>query len=690
MKKNKNFYTVSKDYYAILGVSSRASIDEIKRAFEEKTYVDPEILEHYNNAKKTLHQQEQLLNKEKDDNAKKEMLHAIEESRQFISQIEEEDLKKDPEVIEAFTVLTNYRKEYDKAREKYLKKENKRADEKVRKHARKIYVLRKKLNKAEQKATRKGVKTTEDLDARLGVDSTASTQDIFVANKEALSVVGVDIEKVSEAYKVLSDKDKNKLYHTVVGYKKQYDTYKSSSEDAKLVKRIEEGYKPHFFSKEARIVLSAASVTVLAAAIIAGALGIAKLFGKNDKNSLKNQQTIESSIGSNESENVITIEPTIPTYDYTINSVSTINNEYLGEEHSINANTISQGASSLLSGTSSLLDNSGTITSSTGSSTNSNESENVNNLHTTTPSTGSNTDSNGSENIDNLDTTTPSVNDDVVTRKAEQLLTSLNNAHMVNVETGLPYEVDELKNMIRYMNGLYVPEDEQDIYYMYTSYINLCLSVWNTEINLLQVNYAGGEISFKSAIEEAAKNPIYINFVEAVNLNDSYGIEYAKWLQDHYYTMLYTTDPELYNKYYNEVWQSFAEITKGNGTTFTLDGITYTVTEEGLLQKGNTGVASLIMLWLFNLQQPNIKAPVQEKFYVNQQFISALEGDQNNYATTDEMIFFINPNCDISMGIDNASQPDDGQTWSDRVQSNMKGTAYEQLASRGNSFSNTR
>ena len=607
MKMNKKFYDESKNYYKVLGLSSEATQDEIRDAYRKLASADAEQVKNLNKLKENLKVVEETLKCAKtqeeikvSEEAKSEILDNIDEIEVYLSEIKE-----------AFVISTSYKDEYDKDRSKYLEKESKRTEDSVKGRTRKIYDARNKAIKTAEKANEMGININEDYYAILGVDSTATADELFDANKIALSKDDADIDKITEAYRVLIDPKKKKAYDNAREAKISYERYLQSKKDAILVERIEEGsIRPHLLSKKAKNIIGGTGVAVLAVVIIVGAFSLTKHFLKNSKNDSKGQTTIE-------------------------NNNDSVDNEILGNianiESLINIGNLAQMF------------------------------QNV---------------SNGVVDFDNyyafpLET--------IVTEKAEQLQTSLNNAGLVNIKTGLPYEKEELKNIIQYMNGLYIPKSEQDIYDMYTAYIDFVCTLACSEDLCYQINYAGGEKSFKEHIEERAKNPMFIDFVEAANLNDSYGIEYAKWLQDKFYTMLYTTDPKTYNALYNEVWQSFADIIVGNGATFTLDGETYKVTEDALLTKGNTGVASLVTLYLSNLQQPNKQVAINKKFYVKQQYLSANESEQDTYITIDQMINYINPYCEIENASDKVTKPYNGQTWGERLQSNMKAIAYEQF-----------
>ena len=283
----------------------------------------------------------------------------------------------------------------------------------------------------------------------------------------------------------------------------------------------------------------------------------------------------------------------------------------------------------------------------------------------------------------------------LVHQRAQTLADEYTNAGIINLNTGVPYTVDEVENILLYINGAYVPENEQDVYDMYTEWLNFICGPLNMESVIYQVNYRGGETSFQSIIEQNAANPKTFDLASAATYGQGNGYEYVEWLQTQYFKLLYATSEEEYNRIYSEVWQSWADIMKGNGYTFSVDKSEYTITEQELLQDQNIGIANQISFWLFNFEVfRNTKT--QEQFDVINKYISAVPEEQHDTVSIDEMFEYINAVCDQEAyinGIDYAVDDEDnslhtmvndvpGETWGVRVQSNTKAAALERLASK--------
>lgn len=323
---------------------------------------------------------------------------------------------------------------------------------------------------------------------------------------------------------------------------------------------------------------------------------------------------------------------------------------------------------------------------------------------------------NNNQENNNINNETPTtvfygdINDSQLVHERAQVLTSeLNNAGIINIGTGIPYSVEEIENIILYMNGAYVPTSEQDVYDMYTEFLNFVTGPLNLETFIYQVNYQAGETSFADIINQNAQNPKTFDLATAATYGNGVGGYYVQWLQDKYFELLYTTNEEDYNRIYSEVWQSYADIMKGNGYTFYVDKSAVTITEQELLQKGNIGVANQITFWLLNFE-PFRNTKTQEQYDVVNKYISANPDEQHDTVSIDEMFEYINAVCDINAldNIDEAtiSQLDQidyavddngnslhtmingvpGQTWGVRLQYNTKAIAQEQLASHTNTL----
>lgn len=175
----------------------------------------------------------------------------------------------------------------------------------------------------------------------------------------------------------------------------------------------------------------------------------------------------------------------------------------------------------------------------------------------------------------------------LVEERATSLLGQLNNAGLYNMATNAPYTVDEIKEVILYMNGAYVPENEVDALSKVDEFLNLAIAPLNSETFIYSVGYQSGEDSFKDKVAENAKKLEKVSYVKSLLFGDSTIAPYLQWIEDQYYKMVMTTDRKECAKIYDSVMQSLAEYSFGDG--FELNGVVYKENMGVGLDKINNG-----------------------------------------------------------------------------------------------------
>ena len=208
--------------------------------------------------------------------------------------------------------------------------------------------------------------------------------------------------------------------------------------------------------------------------------------------------------------------------------------------------------------------------------------------------------------------------EELLNERVNSLLEELNAAGLYNMYTNAPYTFDELKDLILFMNGAYVPNDELDAYTMVDRFLELVLAPTNSEPLLYAVNYQGGEDSFKDIVSTNANGMTRVNFVDNILFGNSTAKPYLKWLEDSYYQMLCTTDRETCKAIFESVIQSLADMLYGNG--FTLDGYTYTKNDFLGLERINGG--NLLQLLVYMIE-PFRTQYTKDDYYVTNNLISA-------------------------------------------------------------------
>lgn len=181
----------------------------------------------------------------------------------------------------------------------------------------------------------------------------------------------------------------------------------------------------------------------------------------------------------------------------------------------------------------------------------------------------------------------------VVNDRVEMIADYFNKSGIYNFNTMQPYTKAEIKDIILFVNGAYVPKDEADVYSMVDNQMNFIAANASTVRNIDMVNYMANSdvVNEKMVAEDINKYPNF-NFVDAMLLGDSSAYPYLKWFNGKYNDMVSTTNKEESRKIFAEMSQSLADLVLGDG--YTIDGVTYTIRNfEGL---GNINDGNILMM----------------------------------------------------------------------------------------------
>lgn len=191
------------------------------------------------------------------------------------------------------------------------------------------------------------------------------------------------------------------------------------------------------------------------------------------------------------------------------------------------------------------------------------------------------------------------INDEkLVEERANNIVNQFINNGMINVGTGGSYTVDEVKKVMEYVTGSYQPVSEEDALMATDSYLNFAIAPGNCEHVVYQVNYLGGEDSFKSSLDEMNASYKPLSLVDNMIFGECTAYPYLKWIENNYNKMVTTTDREECNRIFEETTQSIVEITCGKG--YELDGVLYTKSDFTGLDKINAG--NVLQIYAFNYQ----------------------------------------------------------------------------------------
>jgi len=276
--------------------------------------------------------------------------------------------------------------------------------------------------------------------------------------------------------------------------------------------------------------------------------------------------------------------------------------------------------------------------------------------------------------------------EDLLQRRAEALVGTLNAAGITNISTGEAYTTSEIVNLIKYANGVYTPESTEEIDLLQLDLLNLLISPLNTDAYLYHVAYASGNDGFRDQLTD----PIRVDFAEAFAEYGNNGVyPLIEWLQEKRFQMYSSTNRDEINSIYEEVGQLMADLMKGNGATITYqddkEEATRTFTSEQILSNYSSAMlltteVQLIFANHYEYQDENgVVDEVGQEWEVYNKYNRDEEGNLiPDTVTYDEINAWINNGCDYEWGIDEILA--DGQTFGQRVQGNLEGMALNNYA----------
>ncbi len=286
--------------------------------------------------------------------------------------------------------------------------------------------------------------------------------------------------------------------------------------------------------------------------------------------------------------------------------------------------------------------------------------------------------------------------EELVQERAKDLAIQLRDANIVNPVTTIPYTEEEIITLIQYLGGIYTPETPDEINDLYTEALNLFIAPINTDAYLYHVVYATGNDDFKDMAVEAATQVKHTDYAKAFSEYGTNGVyPLVRWFQDKREAIYSTTNREDIESIYVEVGQVMADIMKGNGGTITVleddKEVTYTYTSEQILASPASAfqiTTEAQLIFANKLERRDEKNNIVESSKTTWEVYNKLNGEDPDYVTLDEMQAWINNGCNYEWGIDEVIE--DGQTFGQRIEGDVKGTAQNNYAMNGNNKSLTK
>lgn len=217
---------------------------------------------------------------------------------------------------------------------------------------------------------------------------------------------------------------------------------------------------------------------------------------------------------------------------------------------------------------------------------------------------------------------------EVVNKKVDELSDLLNQVGIVDPQTRVPYDKEDLKNIILFMNAAFIPETDEQAYAMVNQQLDLTCQVLSTPRVINFINHTAGISTFtEEMVKDDIKNGTDLCLVDSMLLGDSYGYEYLQYLEDSYNELLKTTNKDEFVRKYTKVVNSLAQVVYGE--PFVLNDREYTINDFCGLNNINDG--NLLTMYANMLSVLNVDG-------VNQ-FVTVKDVDGSDITVSLEELF---------------------------------------------------
>ena len=275
-----------------------------------------------------------------------------------------------------------------------------------------------------------------------------------------------------------------------------------------------------------------------------------------------------------------------------------------------------------------------------------------------------------------MNNTGNALNEQEVNQRVVVILQEFRNAGIINNETGVEYTFDEIKAILLYMNGAYVPEDENEAYTMHNKFLNMVCAPINTKKTLDIVNYMGGNTAISKEQIDAnnAKYPTvnWMNFI----LGDSNCSGFLTWFNQQVMLMNSTSDKDVYNSTFEVVSQALANLCFGNGCV--VNGHTYTLDDFMGLDDVNDGNLLQLLVYIYQVGR---NQNVAQEYRITSGYSDAT-------VSLDSILACFNPACtltssNVSINNDGLVVAEDGATFATVNQVNTINNALSNYYAQG-------
>lgn len=201
------------------------------------------------------------------------------------------------------------------------------------------------------------------------------------------------------------------------------------------------------------------------------------------------------------------------------------------------------------------------------------------------------------------------LDDAQVTERGQALLSYATSVNAINLDTGMPYTLEEMKNLVLYFNGAYVPENDADAFQMEDRLLSFVCVPSNDPAFVNGIGFMSGNDTIEGSYicQEA-------NFTDMFLMGDSYCYPYLQWLQKQYNTIITSDNLDTRVAVADAMFQSYVDIIYGDGYKMTTDdGREIVITRNDLTNKSRLNDANLFRLYGL-LMQPYRTERTKEVF----------------------------------------------------------------------------
>ena len=179
-----------------------------------------------------------------------------------------------------------------------------------------------------------------------------------------------------------------------------------------------------------------------------------------------------------------------------------------------------------------------------------------------------------------------------VEERATRLLAYVDSIGGYNINTGLKWTLEDMKRIVLYFNGAYVPTNEANAFKMEDDLLAFACVPLNDPRIVRGVSFSVDCPTDGDYIADP------VNFTDMLLMGDSYCYPYLQWLQEQWNIMITADTSEARRTAVNQVLQSYADIMYGTGYKMTTaDGREIVITDKDLTARSRINDGNIFRLY---------------------------------------------------------------------------------------------